>query len=274
MLNRRVVGNSVEEIAPIAGNPIIAPGNKLVTLINKAFATSHSLHKKVHVSTAKDSIKKKRVPIPLIKLIKDFPSTKTDGLLRELPLFVGMPVFLTDNIATELGLTNGTTGVVKSIQFECDEVIPAGTGFNYLENIPDCVIVEVDDVNMTPLDGLAPNHVPIFPKAGSFRVKVPGRKDPININRTHFPIVPRFACTAHKSQGATLTKAIIDLIVPEGKKGGVEINFSYVPLSRVRALKDLTILRPFDRSILEAPINEGCVAMMNDFKLQDECRDM
>ena len=54
----------------------------------------------------------------------------------------------------------------------------------------------------------------------------------------------------------------------------MEINFSYVPLSRVRALKDLTILRPFDRSILEAPVNEGCVAMMNDFKLQDECRDM
>ena len=45
-------------------------------------------------------------------------------------------------------------------------------------------------------------------------------------------------------------------------------------LSRVRALKDLTILRPFDRSILEAPINEGCVSMMNEFTLQDECRDM
>ena len=140
--------------------------------------------------------------------------------------------------------------------------------------MPDCVIVEADDVNMSPLDGLQPNHVPIFPKGKSFKVKLPGKKDKININRKHFPLVPRFACTAHKSQGQTLTKAIIDLVIPENNIGGVEINFSYVPLSRVRALKDLTILRPFDRSILKAPVNEGCVAMMNHFKSQDECRDM
>ena len=274
MLNRRVVGHSVEQIAPIAGNPIIAPGNKLVMSLNNTFVASHSQHKKVHISTAKDSTQKKRLPSTLIDMIKDFPSTKTNGLPRELPLFVGMPVNLTDNIATELGLTNGTTGVVKSILFECEEEITGGTGFNHLDNIPDCVIVEVDDCSMNPLDGLAPNHIPIFPKAGSFKVQIPGRKDPININRTHFPIVPRFACTAHRSQGATLTKAIIDLVVPEGKKGGVEINFSYVPLSRVRALRDLTILRPFDPSILNAPINEGCVAMMEEFKLLDECKDM
>ena len=274
MLNKRVVGNSVDDIAPIAGNPIIAPGNKLVMSLNQEFATSHSQHKTVHVSTAKDSIKKKKLPANLINMIKDYPSTRTNGLLRELPLYVGMPVFLTDNIATELGLTNGTTGVVKSILFECNEEITDETGFNYLENIPDCVIVEVDDVNMSPLDGLRPNHVPIFPKAGSFAVRIPGRKEAININRTHFPMVPRFACTAHKSQGATLTKAIIDLVIPEGKKGGVEINFSYVPLSRVRALKDLTILRPFDRSILKAPVNQGCAGMMNYFKSQDECKDM
>ena len=274
MLNRRVVGNSVEEIAPLAGNPIIVPGNKLVTSLNREFATSHSQHKTVHVSTSKDSIKKKNLPTNLIDMIKDYPSTRTSGLLRELSLYVGMPVFITDNIATELGLTNGTTGVVKSIQFNCDEDIPRGTGFNHLDNMPDCVIVEVDDVNMNPLHGLAANHVPIFPKAKSFEVKIPGRKEKIKINRKHFPLVPRFACTAHKSQGQTLTKAIIDLVIPEGNKGAVEINFSYVPLSRVRALKDLTILRPFDRSILEAPINEGCVSMMNEFTLQDECRDM
>ena len=115
--------------------------------------------------------------------------------------------------------------MVKSIQFECNEDIPTGTGFNYLDNMPDCVIVEVEDVNMNPLHGLAANHVPIFPKAGSFKVKIPGKKDPVNISRTHFPIVPRFASTSHKSQGATLTKAIIDLVVPEGWKGRVEINF-------------------------------------------------
>ena len=207
-------------------------------------------------------------------MIKDFPSTKTHGLPRELPLYVGMPVFLTDNIATELGLTNGTTGVVKSIQFHCDEEVSGGTGFNHLERIPDCIIVELDDITMSPLNGLRPNHIPILPKSGSFKVKVPGKEDTISISRHHFPIVPRFAYTAHKSQGKTLSKAIVDLVVPGDKRGPVEINFSYVPLSRVRALKDLTILRPFDPAILRAPVNEGCVTMMNEFKSKDECRSM
>ena len=274
MLNKRVVGQSVDDIVHIEGNPIIAPGNKLVQTLNNLFVTSHSQHKKIHISSAKDTIKKRNLPNNLVNFIKDFPSTRTNGLPGELPLYVGMPIFLTDNVATELGLTNGTTGVVKSIQFDRNEIITGGTGFNHLKNIPVCVIVQLDDINMNPLEGLTPNHVPIFPKAGSFAVKIPGKKDAININRTHFPLVPRFACTAHKSQGKTLSKALIDLVIPDNKKGGVEISFSYVPLSRVRALKDLTILRPFDSSILRAPINEGCRAMMNDYKSRDECRDL
>ena len=164
--------------------------------------------------------------------------------------------------------------MVKSIQFHRDEEVSGGTGFSHLENMPDCIIVEMDDINMNPLDGLRPNHVPIFPSSGSFKVKIQGKKDEISISRRHFTLVPRFAFTAHKSQGKTLRKAIVDLIVPVDKKGPVEINFSYVPLSRVRALDDLAILRPFDPAILRAPVNESCVAMMDEFKLKDECKDM
>ena len=93
-----------------------------------------------------------------------------------------------------------------------------------------------------------------------------------NVNRTHFPIVPRFSITAHKSQGMTLDKAIVDL-VPHFKKP-VEINFAYVPLSRVRRLEDLTILRPFPVEVLKAKVNEGCAAMMEEFKSRDLCRNL
>ena len=207
-------------------------------------------------------------------MIKNYPSTKTDGLPGELPLFIGMPVILTKNIATELGLTNGTTGVIRSIHFNKDESVTEGTGFQRLMYTPDCIIAELDDISMNPLDGLEPNHVPIFPTKGNFKVKIRGSDNSVSINRTHFPLVPRFSCTAHKSQGQTLTKAIVDLVPQTGKKGVLEINFAYVPLSRVRRLQDLTILRPFDPSILRAKVNEGCVAMMEEFKARDACRDM
>ena len=80
--------------------------------------------------------------------------------------------------------------------------------------------------------------------------------------------------SAHKSQGQTLSKAIVDLVPVHGKTGGIGIEFAYVPLSRVRRLEDLTILRPFDPSVLKTPVNEGCAAMMDEFKKRDLAKDL
>ena len=100
---------------------------------------------------------------------------------------------------------------------------------------------------------------------------MPGKQKAVNVNRNHFPLVPRYSCTAHKSQGKTLPKAIVDLVPV---KKGIGIEFAYVPLSRVRRLLDLTILRPFHPFILHAKVNEGCAAMMEEFKQRDLCKDM
>ena len=93
---------------------------------------------------------------------------------------------------------------------------------------------------------------------------MPWKQKAVNINRTLFLLVPRFSCTAHESQGQILSKAIIDLVPLNNQ--GVGIEFSYVPLSCVRRLEDLTILRPFNPTILRVKINEGCTAIMEEFK--------
>ena len=99
-----------------------------------------------------------------------------------------------------------------------------------------------------------------------------GGKEPVSVSRRHFPLVPRFSCTAHKSQGQTLSRAIIDLVPPGKNSAGIE--HAYVPLSRVRRLKDLTILRPFNPSILKAQVDGDCAAMMEEFRARDKCKDM
>ena len=54
--------------------------------------------------------------------------------------------------------------------------------------------------------------------------------------------------TTHKSQGQTLGKVIIDLVMPPGPNEVVSV---YVPLSRVKRLEDLLIVRPFEFSTLQ-----------------------
>ena len=53
-----------------------------------------------------------------------------------------------------------------------------------------------------------------------------------------------------------------------------DISFLYVPLSRVRRLQDVTIMKPFDFAILLKPMNSALKKMMVEFKERDTCKDM
>ena len=272
MINGRIVGQACS-ITSITDAPIITPGNQLVMAVNDLFVDYHSRYIKTYVSTADDRIGKNgKVPMKVTRRYKNWANTSTRGLPRELKLYVGMPVIVSCNIKTELGITNGTTGVVKSIHLKSGEVISGDTGFHYLDQHPHYIIVELDDIDVKPLVGLPANCVPIEPIKKNFQVSMPGKQKDVSINRRHFPIVPNFSCTAHKSQGKTLSKAIVDLVPSTKKPQGIE--FAYVPLSRVKRLLDLTILRPFDPSVLKFKVNEACVAMMLEFKARDLCKDM
>ena len=276
MLNRRILGTTVS-ITSIKDAPIITHRNETVMAINDLFCDTHSQHTNVYISTAHDRLSKKKgekVPTRISKRYKKLANTKTGGLPRELRLFVGMPISVTVNVQTELGITNGTRGVIKSIHFKNGEVIDGESGIHSLKEHPEYIIVELDDINVTQLEGLPPNCIPIITnksKPKSVKVNMPGKQSNETVYRVHFPLVPRFACTAHKSQGQTLKKAIVDLVSKTEVTG---IEFAYVPLSRVRKLEDLTILRPFDPSVLKAEVNEACAAMMEEFKARDLCKDM
>jgi len=268
VLSSRIVGNNTELLT--SESPIIVPGNELVKEINNPFVTNHAQTSKVFVTKATDKVKKKQLEENL--KLKSLPSARTGGLPSELPLFVDMPVMLTKNISTELGLTNGTTGIVKAIPLKPDVVNEGNDGIHYLESCPDYITVEFDDIVMNPLDKLPPKHVPVFTKDVSFSFTENGKKS-LTVQRKHFPLVPAFSCTAHKSQGQTLNSVVIDLVPPKRMRN-IDLSFVYVPLSRFRSLKDLTILRPFDFSVLTKPINSDCADMLSDFRNRDICKDL
>ncbi len=204
----------------------------------------------------------------LRKAILELPDNKTEHLPGYLPLVPSMPVLLTENIATELGLSNGTRGIFHQLVYEeCfDDTqlyqtnFPAHTKF-VLQ--PKIALVEFPNCKLnSALSKLGQKIIRICLSEQTFlfdikelltenaskTTKLTKRTAKMSIKRKALPLVPAYSITTHKSQGQTLGKVIIDLVVPPGP---VEIASTYVPLSRVKRLEDLLILRPFKFETLQ-----------------------
>ena len=108
------------------------------------------------------------------------------------------------------------------------------------------------------LEQLQPKLIPIPLMEQTFRIDIadvlpkdkkpkPNRKAVLSIKRRALPLVPAYCITTHKSQGQTLNKVVIDLKLPNEND---DIAAVYVPLSRVKRLADLIILRHFDQKVL------------------------
>jgi hypothetical protein len=122
-----------------------------------------------------------------------------------IPLFIGMPVILRNrNISTELGITNGSQGVVKQIFTE-----PCANNYS----TPVCVIVEFSD-STVEIPGLPPHCFPLTLILWKFNVSLEdgqGGKRSARVLRTQLNLQPGFAITGHAAQGKTLPQVLVDL---------------------------------------------------------------
>ncbi|CAF4677613.1 unnamed protein product, partial [Rotaria sp. Silwood2] len=190
--------------------------------------------------------------------------SKTGHLPGLLPLVPGMPVILTQNIAIELGLINGMSGIFRQLVYEEDsvstgvisETFPSNT--RYIRKPLYAIIEVVRSKVECNFEQLGSNLVPIPLMEQTFRINIadilpkdkkpkPNQKTILSIKRRALPLVPAYSITTHKSQGQTLNNVVIDLKLPNRTD---DIAAIYVPLSRVKRLTDLVILRHFDYKTL------------------------
>ncbi|CAF2763694.1 unnamed protein product [Rotaria sp. Silwood2] len=256
LLQTRVVGKSSTESlhdSPWNKAPILVFRNEIRTKLNNK-ASIHNATQIDHplmVGVAQDTCKGKPIEDPiLVKNLLELSDSKTEHLPGLLPFVPGMPVILTQNIATELGLINGIKGTFRQLVY-------------HEESINKCKIE-------CKLQDLEPKLIPIPLVEQTFRVDIadilPKDKKPksnqktiLSIKRSALPLVPAYCITTHKSQGQTLNKVVIDLKLPNETD---DIAAVYVPLSRVKRLVDLAILRPFDYKVLLMKPNKSQVAEM------------
>ncbi|CAF4532705.1 unnamed protein product, partial [Rotaria sp. Silwood2] len=247
--------------------PILVFRNEVRTQLNNKAA----VHKAAEtgqapmVCVSQDTCKGKPIEDPrLIKKLLELSDGKTEHLPGLLPLVPGMSVILTQNIAIELGLINGMNGICRQLVYEEDsvstdvisETFPNNT--RYIHKPLYAIIEIVRSKIECNFEQLQSNLVPIPLMEQTFRINIadvlPKDKKPksnqktiLSIKRRALPLVPTYCITTHKSQGQTLNNVVIDLKLPNETD---DIAAIYVPLSRVKRLADLIILRYFDYKIL------------------------
>lgn len=249
-------------------------------VINKAY----EMKQPPTVVIARDTIKsKKNIDLPDLKRrLLALPDNKTEHLPGYLPLVPGMPVLLQENIACELGLSNGAQGIFRELVYT--ETANSDTSFDQekfpIDTVficdPQYALVEISKSKINKLDSLDPLIVPIPVIEKTFTIdldklysdkqhvmkllKSNKLKTTIAVKRKTLPLIPAYSITTHKSQGQTLRKIVIDLNMPPGV---IEVASAYVPLSRVQQLIDLVILQDFNISALQVKPSKGQLAEMN-----------
>jgi ATP-dependent exoDNAse (exonuclease V) alpha subunit len=155
-----------------------------------------------------------------------------------------MEAMVTQNIATDASLANGSRGIVKDVVLDPrEEWQEAEEGVVWLKYPPAMILFEPyrkPIIDLLP--GLPPGQVPLFPFEDSFNVG--GRKKGIKVTRRQIPLTPGYAFTDHKSQGQTLDNVLVDI----GKLSRFPVNAfaAYVALSRSRGRHMIRLLRGFD----------------------------
>ena len=141
---------------------------------------------------------------------------------QELPLTVqmaiGMKVMVTQNVITDLDITNGACGTIVDIWLHPDE--PAITDVQpilKLKHLPVCVLVKLDRTRTSRLNGLEESVIPVEPTTQTYRITCQGSEGNViqrSVRRRQFPMTAAYAFTDYRSQGQTLSAVIVDIATP------------------------------------------------------------
>lgn len=229
-----VAQRHTEDLKLFQDAPIIV-GDKMVRdALNAKLVTHHAhrLSQDVHLYHAKDYIHRTAVKNNVREVLWRKATRHTKDSLGRLPLFPGMRVMVTENLAFSKGVVNGVEGTVQDIKYSTDE-----QGRRYAEVV--YVHLLNSGVISTDMD-LDEDIVPILPERVNFEAsfEVNGKIETHNITRYQLPLLPAYSYTDFKSQGRTLEYAIVDITTARGQ--GV-----YVMLSRVKTAKGIIIMRHF-----------------------------
>jgi ATP-dependent exoDNAse (exonuclease V) alpha subunit len=158
-------------------------------------------------------------------------SKDAGNLHNSLALCIGCRIMLTENIWIEPGLVNGAMGYIYDIAWHSTVEDPR-------QEAPFLLLLKMDKYDgpacFPGREDIPANVVPIFQSTRDFLY------GGAVCSRRQFPLTVAYSITVHKSQGATLDKAVLDISQRDFQSG-----LTYVAASRVKSLQGLMFDVPF-----------------------------
>lgn len=264
MLKGLVLGHELCPVTDFNQEPwwsavLITPRHAVRNQWNDHALTKHcaSTGNPIFLCRADDTIKGKSLS-PVERLAFEKRNTGRSGgrdggtdLPDCIKLAVGMPVLLTQNLETDLDITNGANGCIVEIVLHPDDHDQGNDQFVHLRRLPLYVLVEMRHTRAGTLTGLKPRVIPIQPASQTARIRVSATGNTEicrTVVRKQFPITPAYAFTDHRAQGQTIPCAIADIAPPA--TGGLSLFNIYVTLSRVPSRQCIRLLRTFPDDML------------------------
>ena len=175
------------------------------------------------------------------------------GLPESIHLAIGMKVMVTNNLQTDLDITNGARGTITNIILNPDEP-PLGEGpVITLKYLPESVLVKLSRTRAAALPNLEEGVIPIQRISTKTQIRVRGKSQ--TVTRTQFPITPAYSFTDYRAQGQTIPYVVVDIASPP--TSGLSLFNLYVALSRSSGRNTIRLLRDFDDdTFLQAHVPE------------------
>lgn len=166
-------------------------------------------------------------------------------------LAVGMKVMVTQNVKTDLDITNGARSFIVQIILHPDEppLSPSSDSVR-LKLMPLYILVKLCRTRTSQLPGLDPSVIPVVPTTKSYSIRYATREG-VNVTRRvrrqQYPMTCAYAFTDYRSQGQTIPHVIVDIARPPS--GGLNLFNLYVALSRSSGRDTIRLLRDFDEKL-------------------------
>ncbi|KAJ3538129.1 hypothetical protein NM688_g6564 [Phlebia brevispora] len=185
----------------------------------------------------------------LAKRMNNSLDKQKKALPWEVELAKGMKILVTDNVETDLDVTNGARGEIVDIILHPDEPQVPNESVIHLQYMPIYLLVQMTRTRTRQLEGLDDKVIPVEPAQCTMRITlahptIRGKHVTRSVRRRQFPVTSAYAFTDYRSQGQTIPYVVVDIAAPP--TGGLTLFNLYVALSRSSGRETIRLLRGFD----------------------------